>query len=538
MRLRIKPSHLAIAAALAAGAAPVWASSHREAPAITETPKIDGTDFYMFRSYEPGRDQYVTFIANYQPLQDPYGGPNYFTMDPEAIYEIHIDSDGDAVEDLTFQFDFDNNLVNGTGVALMIGDKSVTIPLRAAGQITTGPNQPIGETEQYTVTLVRGDRRSGTRAPLTNASGGGTTFTKPIDNIGNKTLPDYASYANQFIYTVSIPGCSAPGRVFAGQRAEAFAVNLGEVFDLVNFVPVEGDSAPGAGDGGGFPGGITQSRSNDDVVGKANVTSLAVEVPISCVTGSGNGVIGAWTTASLPQASLEDPSPTYEQPSLVGGAYVQQSRLSAPLVNELVIGLDKKDLFNAAEPTQDGALATFVTNPTLPALLDILFRDAVNATLGTNIPNLAPSNLPRTDLVAAFLTGFPGLNQQKTVTPSEMMRLNTAVPPTPRDMQSAFGVVAEDLAGFPNGRRPGDDVVDIELRVAMGALCYPVPLGTELGQPQDLINLGFCMPNQAPVGAVPFTDGAPISAAELQNAFPYLNTPIPGSPDEARGETP
>ena len=138
--------------------------------------------------------------------------------------------------------------------------------------------------------------------------------------------------------------------------------------------------------------------------------------------------------------------------------------------------------------------------------------------------------------MAAFLTGLPGFNQQATVTASEMMRLNTAVPPTPRDQQSSFGVVAEDLAGFPNGRRPGDDVVDIELRVAMGALCHPVPLGAELGvmgavedTETDLINLGYCTPEDAPVGDQPFIDGAPISAAELKNEFPYLNTPLPGA---------
>lgn len=512
------------------------ASSHREAPAITETPKIDGTDFYMFRSYEPGRGTHVTFIANYQPLQHPYGGPNYFTMDPDAIYEIHVDNDGDAVEDLTFQFDFDNRLVGGTGVTLNIDGKVLSIPLRFAGAVT-GPRQATqGEIETYSLTLVEGDRRSGTRRSITSA--GGRTFDKPADNVGNKTFPNYEAYANRFIYDIDIPGCPTQGRAFVGQRAEAFAVNLGEIFDLVNLVPIEGDSAPGAGDGGGFPGGITQDRANDDLIGESNVTSLALEVPIDCLTGNGNGVIGAWTTASLPQASLEDPLPNYEQTALYGGAFVQQSRLSAPLVNEVVIGLDSKDLFNAAEPTQDAALADFVTNPTLPALIDALFRDAVNNTLGTNIANLAPTNFPRQDLVTAFLTGFPGLNQQATVTASEMMRLNTGVPATPRAQQSPFGVVAEDLAGFPNGRRPGDDVVDIALRVVMGALCHPVPLGAELGvagavedEASDLVNLGLCAEADASVGNVPFTDGAPLSAAELGNAFPYLNTPIAGSPN-------
>ena len=190
-----------------------------------------------------------------------------------------------------------------------------------------------------------------------------------------------------------------------------------------------------------------------------------------------------------------------------------------------MIGLPDKDLFNAAEPTQDSALADYVTNPTLPALLDLLFRDAVNNALGTDIENLAPANIPRNDLVAAFLTGIEGLNQPEGVTASEMMRLNMGIDPTPRDQQSTFGVAGDDLAGFPNGRRPGDDTVDIALRVAMGALCYPVPIN---GEPTDL---GLCAPEDAPVGNVPFTDGAPISASELGNAFPYLNDPIPGSPN-------
>ncbi len=270
------------------------------------------------------------------------------------------------------------------------------------------------------------------------------------------------------------------------------------------------------------------------LIGKANVTSLAHRSADRLPHRHGNDpVIGAWTTASIPQAKLADPSPTYEAPAVYGGAYVQQSRLSAPLVNEVVIGLKDKDLFNAAEPTGDAALATYVTNPTLPALLDLLFRDAVGAT-----SNIAPSNFPRNDLVAAFLTGFPGFNASNhpNAVASEMMRLNTAVPPTPRDQQNTFGVVAEDLAGFPNGRRPGDDVVDIELRVAMGALCYPLPLGAELGvsgavedTPSDLVNLGYCKPADAPVGNQPFTDGAPEKASEFMATFPYLNTPLPGS---------
>lgn len=498
------------ATALAASVGMVGASSHREAPAITKTPKVDATDFYMFRSYERGRKGYVTFIANYQPLQAPYGGPNYFTMDEDALYEIHIDNNGDAKEDLTFQFRFDNTRVkNGKHIRVPVGDKKLAIPLRAAGPISAGDTGNLGENEAYSLTLVRGDRRTGKSRVLKSTSGL-DSFTKPVDNIGKKTIPDYDAYANRYIYDFKIPGCKKDGRVFVGQRAEAFAVNLGEIFDLVNLVPLDGAS---------FPGGIMQSRDNDDLVGKANVTSLALEVPTNCVTQGDETVIGAWTTASIKHDNRYGTR--------------QVSRLSNPLVNEVVIGLPDKNKFNRSSPTDDGAFAKYVTNPTLPFLLDALFRDAVGAD-----DNIAPSNFPRQDLVTAFLTGFPGFNQPAGVVGSEMMRLNTAVPPRLRNLQHSYGVVAEDLAGFPNGRRPGDDVVDIALRVMMGALCHPVPLGAELGvdgavedEDSDLINLGLCDPEDAPVGNAPFTDGAPISAAELQNVFPYLNTPLAGSPN-------
>ena len=193
-----------------------------------------------------------------------------------------------------------------------------------------------------------------------------------------------------------------------------------------------------------------------------------------------------------------------------------------------MIGLNQKDLFNAAKPTADAALADYVTNPTFPAIIDKLFRAPVNAGLGTNFSNIAPNNFPRADLVATFLTGIKTLNQMAKVTPSEMIRLNTAIAPTPRATQSTYGVVGDDLAGYPNGRRPGDDTVDITLRVAMGRLCYPVPIN------HVQTDLGLCTPSNAPVGNANLTDGAPISARDLQNAFPYLNTPIPGSSNATR----
>lgn len=502
------------------------ASSHREAPGITKMPKVDNTDVYAFQSYEAGRSGYTTLIANFQPGENPGDGPNYYTMDPDAIYEIHVDNVGDAKEHLTFQFKFVNSLKNDTGKTVTVGGKVLPIALRHIGPISAPLDSNLGEDEQYTLTVITGDRRSGTRASVINASGGGSTFVKPFDNAGNKSIPNYQAYADQFIYNVTIPGCTGQGRVFVGQRQEAFAVNLGPVFDLVNFVPIEGS--------------ITQSDANQELIGKKNVTTLALEVPTTCLVGTAtaaNGVIGVWSTASLPQARLLKPNPTYKSPTLSGGAYTQISRLGMPLVNEVVIGLPQKDLFNAAKPTQDGALADYVTNPTFPAILEVLFG-------GAGIK--APTNFPRKDLVATFLTGIKNLNQLPAITPSEMIRLNTKVTPTPAASQSSLGVAGNDLAGFPNGRRPGDDVVDVVLRVAMGRLCYPVPIA---GVQTDL---GLCAPLDAPSGQVPFTDGAPSNALGayvgsagntganasyvtpptpyLQQTFPYLTYPLRGSP--------
>ena len=526
---RFTPLTLAVSASLVAGlSATAMASSHREAPAITRAPTVDATDFYMFNSYDSGREGYVTLIANYIPLQDAYGGPNYFSMDPDAVYAIHIDNDGDAMEDITLAFQFSAMLAaDNEGVALPVGpegdQKMIKVPLKNIGPVSADDQSNSNFSEHYTMTWVSGNARTGERTSLTPSSA--AMFSKPLDYIGDKTFTssgEYERYAGQYVYDFAVPGCENPGKVFVGQRKDPFVVNLGDTFDLVNYVPVEGDSAPGAGDGDGFPGGITQSEDNDDLADK-NVTSIAVEIPAACITGDGNGTVGAWTTASLPQARILNPNATFEKPSAAGGAMTQVSRLGSPLVNELVIGLGDKDKFNSSHPSADGQFADYVTNPVLPELLNILFRDAVNTTLGTDLETLAPTNFPRNDLVTALLTGFPGVNQQATVTASEMLRLNTGIPATPAGEQSAFGVAGDDLAGFPNGRRPGDDVVDIALRVVMGALCYPIPVN---GESTDL---GLCTSEDASVGNVPFTDGAPVDASMTMSGFPYLATPISGS---------
>lgn len=490
--LRATPLALACAAALWSATAPVQASSHREAPFITTAPKVDGTDFYMFRSYEAGRADYVTLIADYIPLQDAYGGPNYFQFDPNALYEIHLDNDGDAREDLSFQFRFKNNLAD---IALPIAGKNVSIPLIQAGGIAAGNTGALNIRESYTIDVVESDRRHGQRHAVTNAASGAREFAKPVDFIGTKTfgsIAGYEAYAAQHVQAIRWPGCSASGKVFVGQRKDPFVVNLGRTFDLINYNPLAAS------------GGV------DDLADK-NVTSIVMELPISCVTRPGEPVIGGWTTASLRQVRLVDGTPKSgnNEATKQGGPWVQVSRLGMPLVNELVIGLKDKDKFNASRPKDDGQFADYVTNPTLPALIEILFGKA-----GAK----APTKFPRQDLVVAFLTGVPGLNQPANVRASEMLRLNTSIAPKAKGAQNALGVLAGDAAGFPNGRRPGDDVVDASLRVAMGALC-------------TLNNAAVfgCVAADAPAGALALTDGGTnVSDAMFDAVFPYLRTPRAG----------
>jgi hypothetical protein len=434
-------------------------------------------------------------------------------MDPNALYEIHIDNNGDAKEDLTFQFRFKNTLAaGGNGVTLPVGGKNVAIPLVQAGQVANVRDANLNLAETYSVTLVRGDRRTGTASNVVNAVGGSSTFDKPVDNIGTKTIPDYAGYAARHIHTVNIPGCAMPAKVFVGQRQDPFAVNLGAIFDLVN-APLAVITNPA----------LINAAPN--TIGDKNVTSLALEVHKSCLKSSdqGDDVIGGWTTASLRQARLLNPSPpsghqTAEKP---GGAWVQVSRLGMPLVNEVVIGLRDKDKFNASSPKGDGQFIDYVTNPTLPALLEIALA----------LPNTAPTNFPRNDLVTTFLTGIPGVNKPANVVGSEMLRLNTAIPAVPFAQQNRLGIVGNilaggsDNAGYPNGRRPKDDVVDISLVAVMGGLCVANGNANTLGFGLD------CNPGKVPLGATAFSlhDAVDQAVVPLLPGFPYLNTPIPGA---------
>jgi hypothetical protein len=261
-----------------------------------------------------------------------------------------------------------------------------------------------------------------------------------------------------------------------GQRQDPFVVNLGETFDLFNLDPLG-------------PPDAKQSS-----LAYKNITSLILEIPKSFLRDS-SPVIGGWTTAALPEITQLPANPTYTQPEIVTPPTRQVSRLGMPLVNEVVIGLKDKNLFNSSKPKDDAQFLDYVTNPTLPELIQALF------------PVTAPNLFPRTDLIQVFLTGIPGLNDNGAT--SEMLRLNMDIPPVKAASQQNLGVLAGDNAGFPNGRRPGDDVVDAALRVVMGVLLDPAV---------------------APSGQLPYTDGATVKATDFQKVFPYLNTPIAGSP--------
>ena len=344
---------------------------------------------------------------------------------------------------------------------------------------------------------------------MTQVGTGSETFAKPVDNIGVKTIPDYPGYAARHVHAVAIPGCATPGRMFVGQRQDPFAVNLGPVFDLVN-APVSVITDPA----------LTGAVPNP--LGAKNVTAIALEIHRSCLT-SGDDVIGGWTSASLRQARLIDgkPGSGHQASERAGGAWTQVSRLGMPLVNEVVIGLKDKDRFNASKPSGDAQFADYVTHPTLPALLEIA--------LGA--PGIAPTNFPRQDLVTTFLTGIAGVNQPKNVVASEMLRLNTSIAPVPLAQQNRLGIVGNllaggsDNAGYPNGRRPNDDVVDISLVAVMGGLCMANGSANALGFG------AACNPSAVPLGSTAFKlhDAVDQAIVPLLPGFPYLNTPLPGS---------
>jgi hypothetical protein len=401
----------------------------------------------------------VVLISNFIPLQFPSSGPNFWKLDDNVLYEIMIDNTGDAIEDFTFQFRFRTQIRNPNTF------------LYNTGPVTSLDDPDLNVRQFFSVTRVAGPRRTGAARLIAD-----NVPVMPA-NVGVSSMRDYNGQLGSGVFAQEFEGI----RLFAGPRDEGFYVDLGATFDLLQVRSL-----------------VSGLGQPIDSLAGYNVHTIAIELPISSVTRNGvrpslatdpNATIGAWSTASRMSTTTR---------TAVGqahaGDWVQVSRLGNPLVNEVVIPVGVKDTFNGLEPTGDGAALSFVTNPVVPPLMEALF--------GVSTP---PT--PRNDLVTIFLTGIPGLNQIGTSPrPSEMLRLNTAITPTARP--NRLGVLGGDLAGFPNGRRVGDDVVDIALQAMAGA----TPL-----TPQFVRS-----PNNA-VG-----DGVDQNDREYLAVFPFLTTPHPG----------
>jgi hypothetical protein len=390
----------------------VQGSSHREAPLVSSDPLADNTDVYAFVS--PNAPDKVTLIANFIPFEAPYGGPNFFKFDDNVLYEIMVDNDGDAVEDVTFQFKFRTEVRNPNTF------------LYNTGPITSLEATTFNVRQFYSVTRIDGPRRRGPGTVLA------TDLPTPPVNVGFRSTPNYEALA-----AAAVRPLPNGAQVFAGQRDDPFFVDL-NVFDLLAVPPAD--------------------TSNFDGLAGFNVHTIAIEVPVSTLTANRarpssssdpNAVIGVWSTASRPSVTSRGGGQERHNAN-----YVQVSRLGHPLVNEVVIPRAVKDTFNALEPTGDAAALSFVTDPEVPKLLLALF-------------NIQSPPTPRNDLVTIFLRGIPNVNQRPNGTPSEMLRLNVAIPPTPNP--NPLGVIGGDAGGFPNGRRLVDDVVDISLRAMAGA---------------------------------------------------------------------
>lgn len=452
-------------------------SSHREAPQISKDPVADSTDLYAFIS--PDRKGTVTLIANYIPVEDPAGGPNFYEFGDDVLYEIHVDHTGDGIPDLTYQFNFKSE---------------VTIPgtfLYNDGPILSLTSKNWNRRQNYSVTKKLSDGSSEVI---------GHNLACPPCNIGPLSTPNYATLAKAAIHSVG-----ANRYVFAGQRAEAFFVDLGAVFDLGDLRPIANLHAM-------FGLGELKAMPGVNTLLKKNVHSIAIQVPISDLTGGhvptnpalARSTIGVFTTASRRKARvLNEGTGT----SMQTGPYVQISRLGNPLVNEVLIPLSQKDQFNSRAPYGDVHFARNFAHPELAGLLNVLYPGA--------FPNLAAYTKPRADLEAILLTGIPAGVVSETfstftgTTQADMLRLNVAIPPTAKP--NPLGVLGGDVGGYPNGRRLIDDVVHIELQAIAGAT---IPLVDKTFTPDKAL------------AAV--TDGVTQAGETLLPNFPYLGTPYSG----------
>jgi Domain of unknown function (DUF4331) len=452
-------------------------SSHREAPEISKDPVADSTDVYAFVS--PDQPNTVTLIANYIPLQEPAGGPNFYEFGDDVLYEIHVDNNGDSRADISFQFRFTTHVVNPETFLYN------TAPITSL----TSPNWNRRQT--YSVSVASGSG-FGSGSGRTIASG----LTCPPCNIGPLSTPNYAALASQAVHRLG-SGIT----VFAGQRAEAFYVDLGSIFDLGNLRPLQTANVFGKGV-------FSKTAPGVNATNHLNVHSIAIQVPISALTRSGHPTIGVWTTASRQRVRLWDAD---QGKNIDSGPFRQVSRLGNPLVNEVIIPMGHKDEWNSLPPADDKRFARYFAQPGLSALLPVLYPGAF-----PNLDALVKSGKPRADIEAILLTGIPagivpGFTNFTGPVQADMLRLNTSVPPT--KSPNPIGLLAGDAAGFPNGRRPIDDVVTIELQ-ALAGLTYP------------LIDKTYKVDTVVKSVSDGLT-GASVSSPPT-GQFPYLGTPYDG----------
>ena len=445
--MKIKPLYslptLAALAMLLTPSPQLFASSHREAPITALDQKADITDWYAFISPEH-RDR-VVMILNVDPFLEPANGPNYFPFDPNVLYEMKIDNDHDGKEDITFQFRFKTEIRLPGVFTGIVGNLAGIPPVTALdGPGSTG----LSLRQTYTVTMVSKHR--------TEQIGGGQTLFAVPSNVGPRTMPNYDALMAQGIY--HLPNSVS---VFAGTVADPFFIDLGAAFDSLNFRSAVG--------GGVLPPGIDGDDHNNyapNTLAGYNVNSIVLEVPISMLTADGrmhpagdkNGVIGTYGSTSRQKVTVlrNDKDPVQ------AGPWAQVQREGNPLINELIIGTGSKDRFSMDDPKNDSQFASFFLDPLLAKIF---------ASIGIPVP---PA--PRTDLLPLVQYNAPicpGCGPQDAGPVADLMRLNTGIPPTPFAMAKRLGFLAGDTAGFPNGRRPLDDVVDIASRAVAGALAGP-----------------------------------------------------------------
>jgi hypothetical protein len=451
---------------------PGIASSHREAPLISQDPMADNTDLYAFRS--PDRPDTVTIIANYIPLEPPASGPNFPSFDDTVLYEIHVDNDGDSREDLTYQFRFHTETRNPDTFLYNIGP------------ITSLDDPNWNRRQTFSVTLVRRDHGdTGSEEVL------GENLSTPPDNIGPRSTPDYDALAAAAVHTLS-DGTT----VFAGQRDDPFFVDLGSVFDLAGLRPFNPFHA--------IP---LPAEPGRDAIARYNTHSIAVQIPIAQVVRNGHPTIGVYASASRQKVRIL----RSDGASDGRGPFVQVSRLGEPLINEAVIPLGQKDLWNRSDPENDAQFEPFYLSPEVSRLENALYGAPPHGHAGGVLMPIDVTG--RTDLVSILLTGVPGLNFTGP-RKADLLRLNTNIPPSAGvGAGNRLGVLAGDFAGFPNGRRLEDDIVDIELRAfAQG---YGPILHAALGLPDKTPNdqLG---------------DGVDANDKSFLPHFPYVAIPHQG----------